>query len=174
MVYEPREDSFLLEEHVQKRARGRVLDMGTGSGVQAVAVGKNPSVTEIIATDIDAEAVEFVKSMGIKALKSNLFEKINGKFDFIMFNPPYLPDHPKVKDVALDGGPTGRELLDEFLEQAPEFLKEDGEIIFVQSSVTGIPETKKKLEELGFENSIIARQKIPWEELVVFSCRLKQ
>lgn len=174
MIYEPREDSFLLAEEVKKRAWGRVLDMGTGSGIQALAAERSPRVTDILAVDIDREAVEFVRSMRINAVQSDLFENVEGEFDFIIFNPPYLPNHPLDNVVAIDGGPTGREVLDRFLEECREYLSEQGEIIFVQSTITGIEETKKKLEELGFEYEIVAKQKIPWEELVVFHCRLRR
>ncbi|MCD6414433.1 MAG: methyltransferase [Candidatus Diapherotrites archaeon] len=173
MVYEPREDSYLLAEEVKRRAWGKVLDMGTGSGVQALAAEKSPRVTDILAADVDEEAVNFVSSMRINAVQSNLFENIEGRFDFIIFNPPYLPNHPMDDVVAIDGGPTGREVLDKFLDECKEYLSEQGEIIFVQSTITGIEQTKKKLDELGFDYEIAAKQKIPWEELVVFHCRLK-
>ncbi|GAF79227.1 unnamed protein product [marine sediment metagenome] len=174
MIYEPREDSYLLAGEVEKRARGRVLDMGTGSGFQALAAEKSNSVTSVTAADIDPEVVRFVSSMRINAVQSDLFENIDGEYDFIIFNPPYLPTDPRDRVPAIDGGPTGREVLDKFLDECPAYLTEGGGALFVQSSITGIKKTEKRLEELGFEYEIIARQKIPWEELVVFSCQLKK
>ncbi|MBI2659492.1 hypothetical protein HYX05_05335, partial [Candidatus Woesearchaeota archaeon] len=35
-VYEPREDSTMLERYVREYAKGKVLDVGTGSGIQAI------------------------------------------------------------------------------------------------------------------------------------------
>lgn len=40
MIYEPEEDSYLLEKYVKKLAKGKVLDLGTGSGIQALAAKK--------------------------------------------------------------------------------------------------------------------------------------
>ena len=63
-VYEPQEDSELLEKEVRKFARGIVLDIGTGSGVQAIAAAENANaekpghVDYVIAVDINEEALE--------------------------------------------------------------------------------------------------------------------
>ncbi|MFC2174592.1 HemK2/MTQ2 family protein methyltransferase [archaeon] len=165
MVYEPREDSLLLEQAVKRYARGRVLDIGTGNGIQAraaIALG-----LEALACDIDTGAVAAAKAAGINAIQSDLFENIDGKFDTIIFNPPYLPDEePRV--LALDGGPTGRELLDRFLAEAKHYLTPGGQILFVQSSITGTDKTKSVLGELGYEYETVSSTSILTEELVVF------
>ena len=58
MIYEPREDSILLEKQVSKLALGRVLDLGTGSGIQALTLIKSPYVREVVAADISKGAIE--------------------------------------------------------------------------------------------------------------------
>ena len=88
-LYEPREDSELLVKYVKKHARGVVLDMGTGSGIQAI--GAIEKGAEVLAVDVNKEAVEHCEKKGINALQSDLFENVKGKFDLIIFNPPYLP-----------------------------------------------------------------------------------
>ena len=142
MIYEPQEDSYLLAGEVGKRARGKVLDMGTGSGIQALTAEKNKGVNSVTVADVDTEVLSFVSSMHFEVIETNLFENIYEKYDFIIFNPPYLPDNPKDPQPSLDGGPTGREMLDQFLEDAPTYLNKGGEILFVQSSITGIEETE--------------------------------
>ncbi|MCD4739905.1 methyltransferase [archaeon] len=174
MIYEPQEDSYLLAGEVGKRARGRVLDMGTGSGIQALTAEKSKGVNSVTVVDMDTEVISFVSSMRFEVIESNLFENVLDKYDFIIFNPPYLPNEPRDPQPCLDGGLTGREILDKFLENCSMHLEENGEILFVQSSLTDIKKTEKKLEELGFEYEIVAEQKIPWEKLAVFSCRLKK
>lgn len=167
MVYEPREDSFLLEEAVGKYASGRVLDMGTGTGIQARAA-KSKGL-RVVACDIDPNALAVAKerSNGITFINSHLFSSISGEFETIIFNPPYLPD-AEPPDIALDGGPTGMELLDQFLKQAKEYLSDGGQILFVQSSITGIGKTKQMLMELGYNWEIVSSKKVFFEELVVF------
>ncbi len=82
-IYEPQEDSFLLEKQVKKYALGRVLDLGTGSGIQALAAAKNKLVWEVVAVDINPDAVNFVgerannsESKKIRTLVSDLFSKV--------------------------------------------------------------------------------------------------
>jgi release factor glutamine methyltransferase len=170
MVYEPREDSLLLSTAVRRFARGRVLDMGTGSGVQAAEAARKG--LQVTAVDIDESAIEAARKnfsgFQVELVKSDLFSNVEGRFDTIVFNPPYLPDEPAAPDAALDGGPTGRELLDRFLAASREFLNQGGQVVFVQSSITGVDATKQRLLELGFSFEIVARQGFQFEELVVF------
>src|SRR3989338_8449047 len=153
-IYKPREDSALLETYVRQYAFGSVLDMGTGSGIQAVAASKSKKVKEVLALDIDKSAVEHCKSSilnkKIKFLVSDLFEVFekdkklkNRKFDSITFNPPYLPQELKVMDLTLEGGKKGYEILEKFLNNANAHLKPDGIILIVFSSLT----KKEKINE---------------------------
>jgi release factor glutamine methyltransferase len=135
MVYEPREDSYLLKKHVEEYAQGRVLDMGSGSGILAQAAKKNSC--EVMAADIDPEAVEVLRAIpGLEVIQSDLFSEIDGDFDTIIFNPPYLPDHPQAKDIALDGGKQGFETIGRFLSQAIEHLRVRGRILLLFSNLT--------------------------------------
>ena len=168
MPYEPREDSFLLEGQVKKHAKGRVLDMGTGSGIQAMAAHKQGA--DVVATDINSQCAQGLPK-DIPFIQSDLFSNIEGKYDTIIFNPPYLPDETGV--LAEDGGPTGRELLDRFLIEAKAYLAPQGQLLFVQSSITGTNKTKQRLLELGYEWEILSRQRIFFEELVVFRAWLR-
>ena len=74
-IYKPREDSFLLEKYVKKYAKGIVLDLGTGSGIQAKAASSKADF--VIAVDINQKALEHcskdLKSDKILCLKSDLF-----------------------------------------------------------------------------------------------------
>lgn len=141
MIYEPAEDSFLLNKHVRKLAHGKVLDMGTGSGFQAITILENPD-NEVLAVDINPECVEYVKKKGVDAIQSDLFQNITGKFDFIIFNPPYLPEdenEPEDSRLSTTGGKEGSEILKRFLDEAKKFLNHKGEILLVISSLTGSP-----------------------------------
>ena len=80
-IYEPQEDSFLLRDQVLKYAKGKVLDLGTGSGIQAIAASSRAD--SVLAVDINPYALMFAESQvkgvnarNIKFRKSNLFSNI--------------------------------------------------------------------------------------------------
>ncbi|MEM4152578.1 MAG: methyltransferase [Candidatus Pacearchaeota archaeon] len=135
-MYEPREDSFLLLKNIKKyiKPEYKVLDMGTGSGILAKEASKYTK--KVIATDIDGEIIKKLKKENkkIKFINSNLFSNIKGKFDLILFNPPYLPSK-KIKDREIDGGINGVEIIEKFLKQAKNYLKTNGRILLVCSSL---------------------------------------
>ena len=157
-VYKDAEDSWLLQEQVRKLSTGKkVLDMGTGTGIQAITAAK-AGAKEVIAVDIHPVAVQLAKEnaklnkVKIKVIQSNLFENVKGKFDLIIFNVPYLPPE-KPKDLAWSGG---KKFIEKFLKQAKNYLTKHGKIIFVFSSLTKL----KNLE-------IIAEKKLPFEQIYV-------
>jgi release factor glutamine methyltransferase len=173
MVYEPQEDSFLVEKHVQKYALGKVLDMGTGSGILAIAAAKNKNVREVVAVDVDGEVIqEFPQNKKINVLKSDLFENVKGMFDFIMFNPPYLPqdyiNKEKIIDPALYGGDKGYEIVVKFLNQVSNYLTTGGKILLLFSSLTN----KKVVDETIIKNLYTFKEidhlKISFETLYVY------
>jgi len=135
MIYEPEEDSYLLNKFVKKYAKGKVLDMGTGSGIQALTALEN--TPDVLAVDINEECVRALK---INVIQSDLFSNVKGKFDLIIFNPPYLPEdkeEPEDSKVITTGGEKGSEIIVKFLEDAKEHLNKNGKILILISSLTG-------------------------------------
>jgi len=175
-TYESAEDSYLLQNHVKKCVFGRVLDVGTGSGIQALTAIENPNVKEVVAVDINEEAVEELNNeikkrrlRKIKAVKSDLFENVHSSFDTIIFNPPYLPQDKDIDDKALYGGKHGWEISEKFFSKVSKYLFHDGKIIFLFSSLTN----KKKIDEIIsnhlFEFKQLEKSKQPmFEELYVY------
>ena len=107
-VYQPGEDSYLLARHVRRLVHGEVLDMGTGSGIQAVEAAAKPEVSRIVAVDVSPAALEAAKRRAesggvvwkIEFIHSDLFEKVKGVFDWIVFNPPYLPSEGDADEAS--------------------------------------------------------------------------
>lgn len=174
MVYEPREDSYLLLKHVKDYAKGRVLDMGCGSGI--LTWEATPLSEEVIGADIDPAAIKFCNRRygepHLHFVLSDLFHNIYGEFDLIMFNPPYLPDDPEVKDNALDGGPEGYEIIEQFLNEAKSHLKKDGVILLVFSSLSK-KEVIEKIIEKDYKYAMIDSQKLDFEMLYVYRIQHK-
>ena len=174
MVYPPREDSFLLEKYVKKFASGTVLDVGTGSGIQAVAAGRKKNVRKVVAVDVDRGAVahclRVILNKKITFFVSDMFSSVHGKFDTIIFNPPYLPedegDGPDAK--ALSGGKKGYELIARFLDDVGGHLKDDGQILLIFSSWTNKSVVDRLIEEHGLVSEVLETQKFFMEELYCY------
>ncbi|HLC65179.1 MAG TPA: HemK2/MTQ2 family protein methyltransferase [Candidatus Nanoarchaeia archaeon] len=174
-VYEPQEDSYLLAEEVRKYAHGIVLDIGTGSGIQAITAAKCPNVKKVVAVDVNPDALRFVKSNALKEgirnidfIESDLFENVRGRFDTIIFNPPYLPEDIKAKDIALDGGKKGYEVLGKFISEVGDYLTESGIALIVFSSLTNKKKIGEFLEENLLTSEEVAEQGLFMEQLFVY------
>ncbi len=173
-IYESAEDSFLLEKWVKQFAIGKVLDVGTGSGIQAIAAAENPQVKSVLAVDIQPEVVAHckntVQNKKITFLQSDLFASIKKGmlFDTIIFNPPYLPADEKDPHPALDGGKKGYETLQRFFEKAPEYLAEDGIILIVFSSITKKDIVDESIRNKMLDFDLLEKKHVSFEDLYVY------
>lgn len=170
-MYEPREDSELLSEVVSRLSFGRVIDVGTGSGAQALAASGCGAVDSVVAVDIDPEAVSFARGAGVDAVLSDRFSKVDGLFDTIICNAPYLPDEPAAPDIALDGGPKGFEWTIDFLSEAREHLSANGQIILLISTLTNPDVVESRLLDLGYSWEVVAELPLSFERLLVYRIR---
>jgi len=180
-VYSPAEDSFLLAENLKVKRDDLALDVGTGTGIIALLMTKKAKF--VLGVDINPYAVELAKEnakinniKNVEFRLSDLFENVDGKFDIITFNAPYLPDEePKeMIERAWSGGESGREVLDRFIEEVSNYLTSNGVVQIVQSSLAGIEETLEKLNAKGFDVEITARERYFFEEIVVISAKLNK
>ena len=169
MIYEPNEDSELLAKYVAKFAHGKVLDLGTGSGIQAQAALKFSK--DVLAVDINKDAVNHVKKKGIKAKVSDLFSNINEKFDLIIFNPPYLPNEEledKESKRITTGGEYGYEILERFFSQVDKYLNENGKILIVFSSLTNKDKVDDIIKKNNFKFKLLETKKVFFEILYCY------
>lgn len=171
-MYLPREDSYMLAEQVQKFAKGRVLDMGTGSGIQANVAAEKLEVKSVLAVDVDKESIDYCKrnvsNPKITFEESGLFSKVIWEFDTIIFNPPYLPKDKGITDRALYGGKKGHEIIEKFFRQVSSHLAENGIILLLFSSFTNQAKVDEIIDKAGFTFKQIVTQHIFFEDLFVY------
>ncbi len=173
MIYEPQEDSYMLEEQVKKYARGKVLDMGTGSGIQGIAALKNDDVENVLFSDIDPECITHIKNTvkykRSRFIVSDLFKYVDKKekFDTIIFNPPYLPEDKYDKSLHNVGGKKGYEIIIRFLEQAKSHLEEEGIILLLFSSLSKKSVIDKRLKK-DYVYELISEKSFFMEKLYVY------
>lgn len=170
-MYEPQEDSELLAACVRKHAFGKVLDMCTGSGIQARAAQATQSVTSVLAADIDPSVLPIE---GIDSQQSDLFSSITGTYDTIICNPPYLPNDPDDDDIALYGGSEGWEFTKRFLEEAKAHIAAQGQILLLFSSLTNKDKVLAVATSLGYEAEQLARKRYFFEELYVYRLHVRE
>lgn len=177
MVYEPAEDSYLIQEEVKKLARGRVLDMGTGSGILAETAAKSKKVKSVIGADIQKKTVDHcrktIKNRKVKFVKSDLFSNIpkKNRFDTIIFNPPYLPEQKGETwelSTEVAGGKHGYEITERFLKDANSYLEPNGIMILLFSSITGKMKIDQLIAGLLMDAEEISRKNLAFEQLFVY------
>lgn len=184
LVYEPAEDSFLLADAVLEEAEPGmcILEIGAGSGFVSAVLRTNIKGIRAFATEINPHAARCAKANGVEVIRTDLFKGIKSgnkeaSFDIILFNPPYLPTSEDEKvpgwlNYAFDGGTSGRETLDRFLDDVRDYLKPRGKILILISSITGLEAVEEKMIKMGFEVDVVRRKKISFEELMVLKGEL--
>lgn len=158
-VYMPAEDTFMVARHIPLNLAGKkVLDLGCGSGVLGIIAATNGA--DVTASDINPDAIIDTKknakrhNVKIKTVKSNLFKNIKGKFDLILFNPPYIPSDahdiyisPSLRK-ALVSGKRGADIMKIFLKEFHKHLNKGGRVLLIISSLNKI---KDSLEKKGWK-----------------------
>jgi release factor glutamine methyltransferase len=178
-VYEPHEDSELLARVVAAHARGTVLDIGTGSGIQAFAALQRHDVTAVTCVDINPAAAAHVQvridrlpateRQRISVLQGDMFAPVaKERFDTIICNPPYLPDEEKDHDPALYGGPEGSEFTMRLLQEVGDHLAPGGQLLLLFSSLTNRDRIDLELKRLGYHHAELAQLAQFFERLYVY------
>ena len=149
----PRQDTEILVEEVLKELHDgmRILDMCTGSGCILLSLLHYSNDCEGLGVDLSAEALEVAGRNVLKVLtpekaehahflQSDLFEKVEGKFEIIVSNPPYIASAeveklmPEVRDheprMALDGTEDGLHFYRRIIEEAGRHLVSSGMLFF--------------------------------------------
>lgn len=140
----PRADTECLVQKVLEIMPDRILDVCTGSGCIAVSLAKYLKSAKVMAVDISKEAIEVaienavLNQVEVEFRVSDLFENVEGEFEAIVSNPPYIPSRvieelqPEVQKeplLALDGGEDGFVFYRKIAQEAKRFLKPRGYLI---------------------------------------------
>ncbi len=164
----PRQDTEILVEEVLKELHDgmSILDICTGSGCILLSLLQYSNDCEGTGTDLSAKALEIAKENGRRLgktpvfLESDLFEKVEGRYDVIVSNPPYIPTEviptlmPEVREYepegALDGKEDGLYFYREIVRQAGEYLNRGGRLFF-EIGCGQAAQVSALLEEAGYK-----------------------
>lgn len=168
----PRQDTEVLVEEVLKHTHDgmRILDMCTGSGCILISILNYSNDCEGLGVDISSLALEVAEEnaerllsgrTGVSArfLQSDLFEAVDGKYDILVSNPPYIRSAvvdtlmPEVKDyeprIALDGEEDGLVFYRRILSDCKKNLKKGG-MLFFEIGYDQAEAVKGMMEQAGF------------------------
>ncbi len=143
----PRQDTEVLVEFITGISKERsVLDMCTGSGCIAVSISKCGNPSSVLASDISEEALKVAEfnalnnQADIRFIHSNLWENIDGSFDILVSNPPYITDKEMEEldeevfghepHLALRGGSDGLMFYRKILDGIDGHINNNGVICF--------------------------------------------
>ncbi len=173
-VLVPRQDTeVLVEKALEKLKDGdRILDLCTGSGCILISLlyeagqkgmkvtGSGLDLSEKALAVAEKNAKRNTVTFCSEWIKSDMFEKADGKYDMILSNPPYIPTAeieklmPEVKDhdprMALDGDQDGLKFYRILARKAPAFLKEGGSL-FLEIGAEQAGDVTVLLTENAFE-----------------------
>lgn len=145
----PRQDTEILVEEVLKELHDgmRILDMCTGSGCILISLLHYSNDCKGVGADISEDALAVARENAERLLyggavfvRSDLFENVEGKYDFIVSNPPYIRSDviptlmPEVKDhepvQALDGAEDGLYFYRRIVSEGRAYLVRGGKLYF--------------------------------------------
>jgi release factor glutamine methyltransferase len=175
-IYPPSEDSYLMSRILKEqlpvllkeKPHLKLLEIGVGSGIHLqTAVNLGIKKENIFSSDINENSVNHCNILGFNCVHSDLFENIQGKFDLIIFNPPYLPkdlNEPEDSALATTGGVKGNEIILRFLNDAKSYLEKNGKIFLITSSLT----ENINFNDLGYAKKELGCEKLFFESLCIW------
>jgi release factor glutamine methyltransferase len=149
--------------HMRIPKNSKVLELGTGTGAIAAAAAKHAKL--VVATDINPHAVQCAQATmrlnnienRVEILQGDLFSPVQERqFDVIFFNPPYLKRKANTRMAkAWCAGPHC-ELISKFIKEARKYLKLEGNIQILFSTVAPLTQIIQQIREEGFQIEILA------------------
>jgi release factor glutamine methyltransferase len=164
-VLPPTPVSDLLGNAVLAEVRDtdRVLDMGTGSGINALLAASRS--TEVVAVDINPAAVAAATANAerngvadrITFLESDVFSAVDGQFDLVVFDPPFRWFAPRdVVEVCMTDENYGA--LTRFVTSASRYLAPGGRILMFFGTSGDLDYLYRLVDENGFSRTVATAQ----------------
>lgn len=164
----PRQDTEVLVMEALKVSKDKtVLDICTGTGCILLSLAKLGGIKRGTGVDISETALQVAgeNAVSLEAeaefLKSDMYSQVEGKYDIIISNPPYIPTGviptlmEEVKDfepvIALDGKEDGLYFYREICRGLKEHLNEKG-YVFLEIGYDQGEAVKELLREAGMDN----------------------
>lgn len=143
----PRQDTEILVEEILKVSKGKeVLDICTGSGCIIISLDKLGNIKNGVGVDISIDALDVARqnaillNSNVTFIHSDLYKNVEGKYDIIVSNPPYIPtsdindlmEEVKIHEplLALDGKGDGLYFYRLIIEGLNQYLKVGGYVFF--------------------------------------------
>jgi release factor glutamine methyltransferase len=164
-VYKPLENEYACAEYC--REDDRVLDLGCGSGVGAVFCA--PKVRELVAVDISPSAVRNTEENcrlnrlnNVVVMQSDMFSRVDGKFDLILANPPYIEAEFENEEEQFA---TSVRYLPTLFSQVGKHLAKDGRLL-IQFPIW----FRRRIERLASEQGLklVAVRRLPLKSPALF------
>jgi release factor glutamine methyltransferase len=155
--------SHLLGNAVLAEARpeDRVLDMGTGSGVNAILAARTAG--SVLAVDVNPSALDAARANAerngvadrIEVRHSDVFSAVDGRFDLIVFDPPFRWFAPRDR-LEMAMADENYRALTEFFAQAREHLTAGGRMLIFFGTSGDLDYLHRLADEAGFDSEILA------------------
>jgi release factor glutamine methyltransferase len=167
--------SEFMAAYVRVKPGDVVLDMGTGSGIQAITAAQYGG--RVTAVDINPEAIRHAwknvekngLSENVTLVNGDLFSPLDQKtkYDIILFTPPYFEGTVKTQlDHALYD--PEKSLLKRFFSEAGKHLKTGGYVQMVYSSIAGHEHALEIARDLGWQGLLVAEKPLRYERLFIY------
>jgi len=174
-IYPPSEDSYFLSRILKEKIPLllkenpdlKFLEIGTGSGIHLeTAFNLGIKKQNIFSCDINKKSVNHCKLLGFNCIHSDLFKNIEGKYNLIVFNPPYLSEDKFDKKPDTSGGKKGDEIIIRFLKEAKKYLKKNGKIFLLLSSLTPVKNIEEEFK--NYNKKFLGKERLFYEELYIW------
>ena len=142
----------------------RVLDVGTGSGVNAILAAKQGAV--VVAVDTNPHAVEAARANAVRngvadqvaIAQSDLFDVVEGRFDLVIFDPPFRWTKPRGAEASITD--EDYRLLTAFFAHVREHLVDGGRVLVFFGTTADVGHLERLVETNGLVGRVVSRREI--------------